>query len=389
MKLALSDDDVAFREDLRRFFSTEIPAEIRERMKAGHPDFPGDMVTTQRILNANGLAVPGWPKEWGGQDWTPLRKQIWADEMQLAGVPEPLAFNASMVGPVIAQFGSEELKQRFLPPTANLDIWWCQGFSEPEAGSDLASLRTTAVRDGDSYVINGQKTWTTLGQYADWIFVLARTNPDAPKKQAGISFILAEMSTPGITLRPIKLVDGSYEVNEVFFDDVRVPADQLVGEENAGWTYAKFLLSHERSGIARIGLTKRWLAQAKQAASKIMVGSGTLLDDPLFAARVAEVENEVLALEITQRRVSGSEADGKPNPASSILKLRGSQLQQAATELLLEVAGPDAIPVDTGDDALAAAHEAAPRYLNYRKTSIYGGTNEVQRTIIASTILGL
>ncbi|WP_237571086.1 acyl-CoA dehydrogenase family protein [Mycolicibacterium lacusdiani] len=389
MKLALSDDDVAFREELRRFFSTEIPAEIRDRMKAGHPDFPGDMVTTQRILNANGLAVPGWPKEWGGQDWSPLRKQIWADEMQLAGVPEPLAFNASMVGPVIAQFGSEELKQRFLPPTANLDIWWCQGFSEPEAGSDLASLRTTAVRDGDSYVINGQKTWTTLGQYADWIFVLARTNPDAPKKQAGISFILAEMSTPGITLRPIKLVDGSYEVNEVFFDDVRVPADQLVGEENAGWTYAKFLLSHERSGIARIGLTKRWLAQAKQAASKVAVGNGTLLDDPLFAARVAEVENEVLALEITQRRVSGSEADGKPNPASSILKLRGSQLQQAATELLLEVAGPDAIPVDTGDDALSAAHEAAPRYLNYRKTSIYGGTNEVQRTIIASTILGL
>lgn len=392
MKLALSDEDVAFREELRQFLTTEIPADLRERVKSGHPRYPDDMVVSQRALNARGWAVPGWPVEWGGQDWSPIRKQIWADELQLAGVPEPLAFNASMVGPVIAQFGSEDLKKRFLAPTANLDIWWCQGFSEPEAGSDLASLRTTAVRDGDEYVINGQKTWTTLGQYADWIFVLARTNPDAPKKQAGISFLLAEMSTPGITLRPIKLVDGSYEVNEVFFDDVRIPADQLVGEENAGWGYAKFLLSHERSGIARIGLTKRWLEQAREYAAKVpMPGGGTLLQDPLFASRLVEVENEVLALEITQRRVSGSEADGKPNPASSILKLRGSQLQQAATELLLEVAGPDAVPVGAADDEAPDhwAYETAPRYLNYRKTSIYGGTNEVQRTIIASTILGL
>ncbi|OFJ52895.1 acyl-CoA dehydrogenase family protein [Mycolicibacterium grossiae] len=393
MKLALSDDDVAFREELREFIATEIPADVRERGRAGHPRFPDDIVTCQRLLNARGWAVPGWPVEWGGQDWTPIRKQIWADELQMAGVPEPLAFNASMVGPVIAQFGSEDVKKRFLPPTANLDIWWCQGFSEPEAGSDLASLRTTAVRDGDDYVINGQKTWTTLGQYADWIFVLARTNPDAPKRQAGISFLLAEMNTPGITLRPIKLIDGGYEVNEVFFDDVRVPADQLVGEENAGWTYAKYLLSHERSGIARIGMTKRWLVQAKQHAAQVRVNGASLLEDPLFAARVAELENEVLALEITQRRVGGSEADGKPNPASSILKLRGSQLQQAATELLLEVAGPDAVPSVAGDaaetDDLAWAHEAAPHYLNYRKTSIYGGTNEVQRTIIASTILGL
>jgi hypothetical protein len=311
--------------------------------------------------------------------------------MRLACVPEPLAFNASMVGPVIARFGSQELKERFLPPTANLDIWWCQGFSEPEAGSDLASLRTTAVRDGNSYVINGQKTWTTLGQYADWIFVLARTNPDAPKKQAGISFILAEMSTPGITLRPIKLIDGSYEVNEVFFEDVRVPADQLVGEENAGWTYAKFLLSNERTGIARIGTTKVWLAHVKERAAKTPLGSGTLLDDPLFAARVAEVENELLALELTQLRVSGDEGGGKPNPASSILKLRGSQLQQAVTELLVEAAGPDSLPFGAGDrvDTPTWAQHAAPRYLNYRKTSIYGGTNEVQRTIIASTILGL
>lgn len=391
MKLALSDEDVAFREELRRTYTTEIPAEIRDRAREGELNYPDDLVTVQRILNKHGLAVPSWPVEWGGKDWTPLQRQIWLDEMQLAAVPEPLPFNAKMVGPVIAQFGSQELKERFLPPTANLDIWWCQGFSEPEAGSDLASLRTVAVRDGDSYVINGQKTWTTLGQYADWIFLLARTNPDAPKKQAGISFLLAKMDTPGITLRPIKLIDGGFEVNEVFFEDVRVPADQLVGEENQGWTYAKFLLGNERTGIARIGSTKLWVSQIKEHAAQVRVNGSSLLDDPLFAARVAELENELLALELTQMRVSGSEADGKPNPASSILKLRGSQLQQAATELFVEAAGPDALPFDASGevDAPLWAQEAAPRYLNFRKTSIFGGTNEIQRTIIASTILGL
>ena len=391
MKLTLSDEDAAFRDELREFFTTKVPADVRERARAGALNLPDDIVTAQRALNERGLAVPNWPVEWGGQDWTPLQRQIWSDELRLACVPEPLAFNASMVGPVIARFGSRALQERFLPATANVDIWWCQGFSEPEAGSDLASLRTTAVRDGDSYVVNGQKTWTTLGQYADWIFLLARTNPDAPKRQAGISFLLAEMSTPGITLRPIKLIDGGYEVNEVFFEDVRIPADQLVGEENDGWTYAKFLLSNERTGIARIGTTKVWLSQVKEHAANTKTERGTLLEDPLFAARVAEVENELLALELTQLRVSGSEADGKPNPASSILKLKGSQLQQAVTELLVDVAGPDALPFDAGDDIGSAtwAQLAAPKYLNYRKTSIYGGTNEVQRTIVASTILGL
>ena len=395
MQITLTEADAAFREELREFFTTEIPAEIRERARDENLIYPDDIVTTQRILNRAGLAVPNWPVEWGGKDWSPLRLQIWADEMRLACVPEPLSFNASMVGPVIARFGSTELKQRFLPPTANLDIWWCQGFSEPEAGSDLASLRTTAVRDGGHWVINGQKTWTTLGQYADWIFVLVRTDPDAPKKQAGISFILVEMSTPGITLRPIKLIDGSFEVNEVFFEDVRVPADQLVGEENAGWSYAKFLLSNERTGIARIGATKVWLAEVKERAAKTVLRSSgkgtTLLEDPLFSARVAEVENELLALELTELRVSGDEGSGKPNPASSILKLRGTQLQQAVTELLVEVAGPAALPFDAGDgiESPRWAQESAGRYLNFRKASIYGGSNEIQRTIISSTILGL
>src|SRR6476646_7066038 len=365
MKLHLTDEESAFREEMRTFFTTEVPQEIRDTIASGRHVGKDGVVQTQRILNQAGLAVPNWPVEWGGKDWTPLQRHIWHEEMQLACVPPPLAFNANMVGPVIANFGSQEQKERFLPPTANLDIWWCQGFSEPNSGSDLASLRTTAVRDGDSYVVNGQKTWTTLGQYADWIFLLARTDPNAPKRQAGISFLLARMDTPGITLRPIKLIDGGYEVNEVFFEDVRVPADQLVGEENQGWTYAKFLLGNERTGIARIGNTKLWMAQVKERAAQVRVNGSTLLDDPLLAARVVEIENGLLALELTQMRVSGSEADGKPNPASSILKLRGSQLQQAATELLVEVAGPDALPFDVGADLDGPlwAQDAAPRYL--------------------------
>lgn len=386
MQLALTDEEAAFRDELRTFYRTQIPAEIRERSRRGGEVAKDDIVTAHKILHEHGLAVPNWPVEWGGKDWTPTQHQIWLDEMQLACVPEPLTFNAKMVGPVIAEFGSEEIKQRFLPPTAALDIWWCQGFSEPEAGSDLASLRTTAIRDGDSYVVNGQKTWTTLGQYADWIFCLVRTDPNAPKRQAGISFLLIDMNTPGITLRPIKLVDGSFEVNEVFFEDVRVPADQLVGEENQGWTYAKFLLGNERTGIAQVGRTKVKLADVKARAKE-----NGLLDDPLFAARLAEAENDVLALELTQMRVASTSVGGKPNPASSVLKLRGSQLQQIATELMVEVAGADALPYDAGDQLASPewAQRSAPTYLNYRKTSIYGGSNEVQRTIIASTILGL
>lgn len=385
MQLALTPEEAAFRDELRTFYTTKIPAELRERNRLGLPLGKEGIVTAHKILHEHGLAVPNWPVEWGGKDWTPNQHQIWLDEMQLASVPEPLTFNARMVGPVIAEFGSQEVKERFLPPTAALDIWWCQGFSEPEAGSDLASLRTTAVRDGDSYVVNGQKTWTTLGQHADWIFCLVRTDPQAPKKQAGISFLLFEMNTPGVTLRPIKLIDGSYEVNEVFFEDVRVPANQLVGEENQGWTYAKFLLGNERTGIAQVARTKVRLAEVKERAA-----ANGLLADPLFAARLAEAENDVLALELTQMRVTSDSADGKPSPASSVLKLRGSQLQQTATELLVEVAGADALPYEAADIASPEwAQNAAPHYLNYRKTSIYGGSNEVQRTIISSAILGL
>ncbi|GAC70084.1 acyl-CoA dehydrogenase family protein [Gordonia soli] len=399
MHLKFSPEEEAFREELRTFFTTNVPKEILERSAAEDLNFPDDLITTQKILAEAGYAVPHWPVEWGGQDWTPIQHHIWREELSLASVPEPLAFNAAMVGPVIAAFGSEELKKRFLPATANLDIWWCQGFSEPEAGSDLASLKTKAVRDGDEYIVNGQKTWTTLAQYADWIFCLVRTNPDAPKRQAGISFLLIDMNSEGVERRPIQLIDGGYEVNEVFFNNVRVPAENLVGEENAGWGYAKFLLGNERTGVARVGFTKKKLARAKELARQTTTAEGTLLDNPLFAARLAELENELLALELTQLRVVASSTDGKPNPASSLLKLRGSELQQAATELLADVAGPDSLPVAPPDpDAAngtaeilspAWAQLTVPTYLNYRKVSIYSGSSEVQRQIIDKAVLGL
>ncbi|MFC9963158.1 acyl-CoA dehydrogenase family protein [Nocardia ignorata] len=387
MQLALTEDELAFRDELRAFFRQEIPDDIRNRTRHMAEVSKDDIVTTQRILNAHGLAVPHWPVEWGGRDWTPVQRHIWHDEMQLASVPEPLTFNTNMIGPVIAQFGAPEMKQRFLPATANLDIWWCQGFSEPEAGSDLASLRTVAVRDGDDYVINGQKTWTTAAQSADWMFCLARTDPNAPKKQAGISMLLFPLDTPGVTVRPIELIDGGFEVNEVFLEDVRVPADQLVGQENQGWTYAKFLLGNERTGIAAVGQTKVRLWLAKEHAKQTRLGSGTLLDDPMFAARIAELENELIALELVQARVVAGSADGAPNPVSSILKLRGTELQQAVTELLVDIAGPDSLARETDEPDWARRSTAT--YLNYRKTSIYGGSSEVQRSIIASTILGL
>jgi alkylation response protein AidB-like acyl-CoA dehydrogenase len=380
---------------MRSFFRTEIPAEIRAKGERGEHVSREDFVATQQILNANGLAVPHWPVEWGGQDWTALQRHIWAEEMALAHVPPPLAFNAAMVGPVIATFGSAELKQRFLPPTANLDIWWCQGFSEPNAGSDLASLTTRAVRDGDTYVINGQKTWTTLAQWADWIFCLVRTDPEA-KKQLGISFVLVDMKTPGVTVRPIRLIDGGYEVNEVFFDDVRIPADQLVGEENRGWDYAKFLLGNERTGVAGTGIIKARIARLKKVAAETTAHGRPLLEDPLFRARLTQLEVETTALTMSVLRVLANEAKhpGTPDPVSSVLKLRGSELQQEATELLVDVLGPAALGyretagVSEGFAALPdGAVDAMPTYFNWRKASIYSGSSEVQRSIIARAIL--
>lgn len=399
MDLRFTPEEIAFRDEVRQFFRTEIPASIRRKVSEGLGLAREDYVTSQRIMNARGWAVPHWPSEWGGQDWSPIQRYIFTEEMLLAAVPLPQQFNCYMVGPVIAAFGSQSQKETHLARIANLDEWWCQGFSEPGAGSDLASLKTRAVRDGDHYIVNGQKTWTTLGQHADWIFCLVRTDP-AAKKQAGISFILIDMKTPGITVRPIITLEGRHEVNEVFFDDVRVPVENCVGEENRGWDYAKFLLANERVGIARIGLSKERLARIKRLAKEMPAGDGMLWDDADFRERFALVEIELKALEITQMRVvaaQGRRDSNKPDPASSILKIKGSQLQQATTELLLEVAGPFALaaPLRTSDltNDWPFEHDwadaAAASYFNNRKVSIYGGSNEIQKNIIAKAVLGL
>jgi pimeloyl-CoA dehydrogenase large subunit len=400
LELRFTVDETAFRDDLRRFFREKIPAEIRRKVAEGRHLDKQDLITSQRILNAAGLATPNWPVAWGGKDWTPVQRYIFAEELQRAAVPLPLQFNVFMVGPVIAAFGSEEQKQKFLPATANLDIWWCQGFSEPGAGSDLASLKTRAEKKDGKYIVSGQKAWTTLGQHADWIFCLVRTDREA-KKQKGISFLLIDMKTPGITVRPVITIDGAYEVNEIFFDEVEVPAENLVGEENKGWDYAKFLLANERTGIARIGLSKQRLARAKRLSREMPAGDGMLWDDPDFRRRVAEIEVGLKALEITQMRVVANQRHqdaNKPDPASSILKIKGSELQQATTALLLEAAGPYAVPA-LGHEAADGSNEAgvvpewadavAPLYFNYRKVSIYGGSNEIQRNIIAKAFLGL
>ena len=385
MKLALAPDAVAFRDELREFYRTKIPAEIRDKVKYGRELSRDDIVTAHKTLHANGLAVPNWPAEWGGKDWTPLQRHIWEDEMQLACVPEPLTFNANMIGPVIAQFGSTELKQRFLPPTASLDIWWCQGFSEPDAGSDLASLRTTAVRDGDSYIVNGQKIWTTLAQYADWIFCLVRTNPDAPKKQAGISMLLFDVNTPGVTIRPIKLIDGHHEVNEVFFENVRVPAENLVGPLNGGWGVANGSLGHER--------TLLWLSFADRLQE--------LLEDfrpktALHRDRYATLAMDNQALRLLGSAALAREARGEQDVASlSVLKLLGSEAVQSAADSALYAKGIDGLdhPAMTApfnplnnDNMVSSWFE---RYVRSFAGTIAGGTSEIQRNIVAERVLGL
>ena len=396
MDLRLTEEEQAFRAEVRAFLRDNLPASIREKGVAGQKLSKDDYVRWTRILAAKGWSVPHWPREWGGTGWSPVKQSIFLDETQRGNAPEAIAFGVNMVGPVIYTFGSQKQKERFLPPIVDLREWWCQGFSEPGAGSDLASLRTSARRDGGSWVISGQKTWTTMAQYADWIFVLARTNAQV-KKQEGISFVLADMRSPGITVRPIQTIDGGHEVNEVFFDDVRIPSDAIVGDENKGWDYAKFLLANERNGIARVGVSKARLDRVRELASLAIYGSGPKIDDPFFRAKLASVEVELMALEMTQMRVISNRRNaGKPDPASSVLKIKGSEIQQATTELLMEVVGPYALPYQdmdrrtneppVGPDWAAAL---APAYFNNRKVSIYGGSNEIQRSIIAKAILGL
>jgi pimeloyl-CoA dehydrogenase large subunit len=398
MDLRFTPQELAFRDEVRAFFRAALPDSIRAKMVEGRHPSKDDLVTWTRILHEKGWSVPHWPEEYGGTGWSPVQQYIFRDELQQAPAPEPLAFGVNMVGPVIYTFGNEDQKHRFLPRIATLEDWWCQGFSEPGSGSDLASLMTTAKRDGDHFVVNGQKTWTTLAQYADWIFCLVRTD-SAVKKQEGISFLLVDMTSPGITVRPIQTIDGGHEVNEVFFEDVHVPVANLVGEENKGWDYAKFLLGNERVGIARIGISKARLRRVRELASLERVGDVPLIETPRFREKLAAVEVELKALEMTQLRVVAAESrreKGKPDPASSILKIKGSEIQQATTELLMEVVGPFALPFQPEDegrneplDGPDWAATIAPTYFNWRKISIYGGSNEIQKNIIAKAILGL
>jgi alkylation response protein AidB-like acyl-CoA dehydrogenase len=396
MDLTYTGDDLAFRDQVRTFLEAELPADLRHKVDNHLRLHKEDYVRWHRILARQGWVAPGWPREFGGPGWTPVQRHIFEEECARAGTPPILPFGVNMVAPVIMAFGSQAQKDYYLPRILSCEDWWCQGYSEPGAGSDLASLKTTAARDGDHYVVNGQKTWTTLAQHADMIFCLVRTDPTV-RKQEGISFLLIDMHAPGVTVRPIVMLDEDHEVNEVFFDNVRVPVSNLVGQENKGWTYAKYLLGHERTGIAAVGRSKRELARLKTLARREQKNGAPLLRDPLFAAKVAELEIELMALEMTVLRVL-ADADKAPGPEASVLKVRGTEIQQRLSELMVEAAGPLALPFDAAylegerehsviDDDFAAP--LLPHYFNYRKTSIYGGSNEIQRNIISQMILGL
>ena len=398
MELRWTEEERHFRQEVRDFINRELPKETRDRMIRGKSPTKAQVVEWQQKLNARGWAAPEWPKEYGGPGWTMAQRYIFREELMLAPAPSPLGFNINMCGPVIIAFGTEEQKRRFLPRMLNLDDWWCQGFSEPGAGSDLAGLKTRAVLEGDHWVVNGQKTWTTLAQHADWIFLLVRTDPNA-KKQEGISFLLVDMKTPGITVRPIITIEGGHEVNEVFFDDVKVPKENLVGQVNRGWDCAKYLLGNERFGQARVGASRERIRRLKKIAAETDLDGRPLIEDPAFRQRVAEIEVELQALEMTVMRVIANEKrrGNKPDPATSVLKIKGTEIQQGVSELLMKAAGPyawiDGDPEAEGSNDLDLAPDwafgLAGTYFNWRKQSIYGGSNEIQRNIMAKAFLGL
>ena len=399
MDLSFSDADRAFQAEVRQFIAEAYPADLKAKMERGEELRKEDYIRWQQIVNAKGWAAPAWPTEYGGPGWTATQRYIYSEELAAASTPPILPFGINMVAPVIYTFGNADQKKRFLPRILDATDWWCQGYSEPGSGSDLASLRTKAERLGDHYIVNGAKTWTTLAQHADWIFCLVRTDGTG-KQQEGISFLLIDMKTPGIRVRPIITMDGGHEVNEVFLDDVKVPVESLIGKEGQGWTYAKFLLGHERSGIAAVGRSKRAIARLKSIAEAETIDGAPLITDPAFSRRISEVEVDLIALEFTELRTLASESAGKgPGPESSILKIKGTEIQQAITELLVEAVGTYAAPfvrdVPNGQNwnespsGPAYAATVAPSYFNMRKTSIYGGSNEIQKNIIAKMVLGL
>ena len=392
MDLNYSAEEMVFRDEVQSWLKEKLPGDLREKVINYQELTKDDLLSWQKITAQKGWGAPDWPEVWGGTNWTIVQRHIFEEECGYAGCPPRIPFGVSMCAPVLHKFATEEQKKRFLPGMYNGDVFWCQGYSEPGSGSDLASLKTSAVRDGDTYVVNGQKTWTTWAQHGDWIFCLVRTNPNLPKKQQGISFLLIDMKTPGITVRPLILMDGGHEVNEVFFDDVRVPVENLVHKEDDGWTVAKYLLGYERLGTGNTGASKREVLRLKELATRQLKNGKPLIEDVRFHDRLTRVEVELMALEITNLRFLDQMRGGRaPGAEVSLLKIRGTEIQQALTELMVEAVGPFAQPfrpLESTEFDEATAN-IAPRYCNYRKTSIYAGSNEIQRNIMAKASLGL
>jgi alkylation response protein AidB-like acyl-CoA dehydrogenase len=398
MDLSYSDDEIAFRDEVRAFMKEKVTPELRDKVRGMGDLTKADMEGWHATLNARGWLAPNWTKKFGGAEWNAVQKHIYEEEAEFASAPRIVPFGLSMLAPVLQKFGSQEQNDYWLPRLLAGDDWWCQGYSEPGAGSDLASLKTSAVKNeaGTHYIVNGQKTWTTLGQHANMIFCLVRTDKDV-KQQEGISFLLIDMDTPGIEVRPIILLDGTPEVNEVWFTDVEVPVESLVGEENKGWTYAKYLLTHERTNIAGVGASQAGLATVKRLARSEMAGGKPLMENPMFAARVAQVEIDLMAMSTTNMRIVSKAAAGQaPGVESSMLKVKGTIIRQEINDLARRAAGVYAMPF--ASEAVEGANEALPdplgagpvaaKYFNNRKLSIFGGSNEIQRGIIAKVTMG-
>ena len=391
MHVTFTEQELAFQEEVRAFFRDELPEDIREAMESGFELEPEMQIRWQKILFDRGWAGVNWPVEYGGTGWTPVQKYIFAREEGFANAPVVIPFGLRMVGPVIYTFGSDDQKQRFLPDILASNVWWCQGYSEPGAGSDLASLKTRADFAGDHYVVNGTKTWTTLGQHADWIFCLVRTSSDVARRQEGISFLLIDMKSPGVSVRPIILLDGTHEVNEIHFDDVEVPIENLVGEEGKGWTYGKVLLQHERTNSANTFRSEYRLRRLREQAARSVRGAPPLVDDKNFMRKLAAVEVDLKALEYIELRTLAAIASGKaPGPESSFLKIKGTEIHQAIDTLYMDAAGYYALPYNPGPGVGEGSEtQSALEYFNFRKATIYAGSNEIQKNIIAKHVLGL
>ncbi|MGO1121076.1 acyl-CoA dehydrogenase family protein [Rhodovibrionaceae bacterium A322] len=397
MDLSFSAEDLAFRQEVREFLRSNLPETVFDRSDRGLHPSKEDIVQWQKILHKKGWIAPAWPVEYGGTGWSLTQRYIYNQEHFLSGAPQTVPFGLSMVGPVIYTFGTQAQKDKYLPSILNSDTWWCQGYSEPGSGSDLASLKTRAVRDGDDYVVNGQKIWTSFAHHADMMFCLVRTDTEC-KPQEGISFLLIDMKTPGITVRPIIGLDLDHTLNEVFFDDVRVPAENLVGEENKGWTYAKFLLGHERNMIARVARSQYQLKRLKRIAGQQNISGSTLMADPDFKRKVAKLEVDLLALEAAELRYLSQEVAGKKlSYEPSILKIKGAEMAQSLKELSVDALGMYGLAYESeeslskrNDGPLGPefAHGIMADHLYQRAATIYGGSNEIQRNIIAKLILG-